>query len=98
MYANEVHRDINNVTQVNAVKKNDDIKWNKLSASSLDLSGKKLAVIGGTDGLGRAIAKQAASLGANVTVVGRTFRDEGVQNINFVKCDLSLMKEAKRLG
>ena len=55
-------------------------------------------MIGGTDGLGRAIAKHAASLGANVTVVGRTFRDQGAENIKFVKCDLSLMHEAKKLG
>jgi len=36
----------------------------------LDLSSKKLAVVGGTNGLGRAIAQQALARGAEVTVVG----------------------------
>ena len=42
----------------------------------LDLSSKRLAVIGGTNGLGRAIAQQALARGAAVTVVGRMFRDD----------------------
>jgi len=67
-------------------------------AASLDLSGKSLAIVGGTDGLGRAIARLAASRGARVTVVGRTFRDEGTPNITFMKADLSSMREATRVG
>jgi len=39
-----------------------------------------------------------ASRGATVTVVGQTFRDADVPGINFIKADLSLMREAKRLG
>jgi NAD(P)-dependent dehydrogenase (short-subunit alcohol dehydrogenase family) len=66
--------------------------------SALELSGKRMVIIGGTDGLGRAIAKLAASRGAQVTVVGRTFRDEGTAGLSFVKGDLSSMKEAERLG
>lgn len=65
---------------------------------SLDLSGKRVVIVGGTDGLGRAIATLAASRGAEVTVVGRTFRDQGVKGLTFVKADLSSMKEADRLG
>lgn len=65
---------------------------------SLSLAGKRFAVIGGTDGLGRAIARAAASRGAEVTVVGRTFRDEGVAGLSFVKADLSSMKAAVQLG
>lgn len=65
---------------------------------ALSLTGKRVAVIGGTDGLGRAIARAAADRGAEVTVVGRTFRDEGVRGLQFVKADLSSMKEALRLG
>lgn len=65
---------------------------------SLDLSGRSLVVVGGTDGLGRALARQAASRGASVTVVGRTFRDEGQPRMRFVRADLSSMKEARRLG
>lgn len=65
---------------------------------SLDLEGKELLVIGGTDGLGRAIARAAAGQGASVHVVGRTFRDEGTPGLRFTKADLSSMKEADRLG
>lgn len=67
-------------------------------AASLDLSGKSLAVVGGTDGLGRAIARLAAARGARVTVVGRTFRDEGAPGLRFLKADLSSMREAARVG
>jgi hypothetical protein len=68
------------------------------SLSAVKLDGKRVAVIGGTDGLGRAIARAAAASGAEVTVVGRTFRDEGTPRLRFVKADLSSMKEAARLG
>ncbi|MCU1682329.1 MAG: hypothetical protein JWQ81_3068 [Amycolatopsis sp.] len=64
----------------------------------LDLSSKKLAVIGGTNGLGRAIARQALARGADVTVVGRTFRDDQAARLTFVAADLSLMSEAVRVG
>jgi NAD(P)-dependent dehydrogenase (short-subunit alcohol dehydrogenase family) len=64
----------------------------------LDLSAKKLAVIGGTNGLGRAIAQQALARGADVTVVGRTFRDAPANRLTFVPADLSSMNEAVRLG
>lgn len=57
----------------------------------------KIAVIGGTGGLGRAIAKNFASKGASVTVYGRTFRDTDVKNIKFVRVDLSLMSNIKQL-
>jgi NAD(P)-dependent dehydrogenase (short-subunit alcohol dehydrogenase family) len=69
-----------------------------VSADQLDLKGRKLAIVGGTDGLGRAIAQLAASRGAQVTVVGRTFRDEGVAGVTFLRADLSSMKEASRVG
>jgi NAD(P)-dependent dehydrogenase (short-subunit alcohol dehydrogenase family) len=64
----------------------------------LDLSSKRLAVIGGTNGLGRAIAQQALARGAEVTVVGRTFRDDTAARLAFVATDLSSMGEAVRLG
>ncbi len=69
-----------------------------LAATALDLHGKTFVVVGGTDGLGRAIAKLAASRGAAVTVVGRTFRDEGVSGVSFVKADLSSLRTAAHLG
>jgi NAD(P)-dependent dehydrogenase (short-subunit alcohol dehydrogenase family) len=64
----------------------------------LDLSLKRLAIIGGTGGLGRAIAQQALARGAEVTVVGRTFRDDTADRLTFVAADLSSMSEAARLG
>ena len=47
-----------------------------IPVEQLDLSSSKLAVVGGTNGLGRAIAQQALARGADVTVVGRTLRDD----------------------
>jgi NAD(P)-dependent dehydrogenase (short-subunit alcohol dehydrogenase family) len=64
----------------------------------LDLSSRKLVVIGGTNGLGRAIAQQALARGAEVTVVGRTFRDHPAPRLTFVAADLSSMSEAARVG
>lgn len=74
------------------------VSLNLPKVDALDLKGRSLLVVGGTDGLGRAIARLAASRGARVTVVGRTFRDEGTTGLEFVKADLSSMKEARRLG
>jgi hypothetical protein len=79
-------------------KKNAAIRVAKVAASALDFTGKKVAVVGGTDGLGRSIARLAAERGAQVTVVGRTFRDAAADRIAFVKADLSLMREAARVG
>lgn len=68
------------------------------AVGAIDLRGKRIAVVGGTDGLGRAIAKLAAARGAEVLVVGRTFRDEGHPRLSFLRADLSSMKEARRVG
>ncbi|MFI6214524.1 SDR family NAD(P)-dependent oxidoreductase [Nocardia brasiliensis] len=66
--------------------------------AALDLTGKGLVVIGGTNGLGRAVARQAWMLGAEVTVVGRTFRDGPAERLNFLEADLSSLRAAVRLG
>lgn len=63
-----------------------------------DLTGLTVTVVGGTGGLGRAVTQVLAKNGAQVTVVGRTFRDEGVANISFVKGDLSSIKEAVKVA
>jgi NAD(P)-dependent dehydrogenase (short-subunit alcohol dehydrogenase family) len=60
--------------------------WRRVDAASLDLKGLKVAIVGGTGGIGR------------VVVVGQTFRDSEVPGIQIVKADLSLMREAKRVG
>jgi NAD(P)-dependent dehydrogenase (short-subunit alcohol dehydrogenase family) len=80
------------------MKKNKSITWQHVDAGRLDLKGWRVAAIGGTGGLGRAITRVLASRGAVVTVVGQTFRDEGVPGIEFVKADLSLMREAERVA
>ncbi|WP_145044148.1 SDR family NAD(P)-dependent oxidoreductase [Mycobacteroides abscessus] len=66
--------------------------------SALDLSGQHLAVIGGTNGLGQAIARQALQVGARVTVVGRTFRGTATRGLRFIQADLSSMNESIRLA
>jgi len=72
--------------------------WRRVEPSTLDLNGLKLVIVGGTGGIGRALARFMASRGASVIVVGRTFRDAGVPGITFIQADLSLMREAKRIG
>jgi NAD(P)-dependent dehydrogenase (short-subunit alcohol dehydrogenase family) len=62
----------------------------------LDLTGRRAAVIGGTGGIGRAISHLLAARGAQVRVVGRTFRDAGTPGIEFQPADLSLMRETAR--
>jgi hypothetical protein len=68
------------------------------SIDELDLSSKRLLVIGGTNGLGRAIAGLAMARGTDVTVVGRTLRQFPEGQPKFVRADLSLMADALRLG
>lgn len=62
------------------------------------LTGKRALIVGGTGGIGRALAQALADNSTLTTVVGRTFRDEGRANLAFVKCDLSLMAEAQRVA
>lgn len=65
---------------------------------SLRLNGLNVAVIGGTGGIGRALSHQFAAKGANVLVVGQTFRDQEVPRITFLRADLSSMRDARRIG
>src|SRR4029077_19249699 len=69
-----------------------------IDPARLDLRGIKVAIVGGTGGIGRALSRFMASRGADVIVVGRTFRDADVPRIAFINADLSLMREAKRVG
>lgn len=57
---------------------------------------RRILVVGGTAGIGKALAVEAVKLGANVTVVGR--RDPGLAGTKFVQKDLSLMKNATALA
>ena len=67
--------------------KRKDLTWTRWNLAQNELLGKKVAVIGGTNGLGRAIAKSLASKGAEVIVIGRTFRDQGILIIGYVIYD-----------
>lgn len=80
------------------MKRDNSINWKYQEPEKLDLSGVNVAVIGGTGGIGRAIAHQLASRGASVLVVGQTFRDSDKEGIEFIKADLSLVGEAQRVA
>lgn len=74
----------------------DDFNWQRTPLAQDALAGKKVAVVGGTNGIGRAFAHTLAAKGAEVIVVGRTFRDEGAERISFIQADLSQMEQARR--
>ncbi|EDO17519.1 hypothetical protein Kpol_1058p56 [Vanderwaltozyma polyspora DSM 70294] len=78
------------------MKKDTSFTYEQKNFDDCDFSQVNAAVIGGTNGLGRAISNAIASKGAKVEVVGRTFRDEN-SDIKFIKADLSSMKEAKKV-
>lgn len=79
--------------------RNNDIIWAKHEPKSVNFRDIKIAIIGGTNGIGRAISHELVLNGAKVTVVGRSFRDlELTDKINFLKADLSTVKECERIG
>jgi NAD(P)-dependent dehydrogenase (short-subunit alcohol dehydrogenase family) len=80
------------------MKRDNSFTWRRVDAASLDLKGLKVAIVGGTGGIGRAISRFMDPRGASVVAVGQTFRDSEVPGIQFVKADLSLMREAQRVG
>ncbi|GGA52705.1 SDR family NAD(P)-dependent oxidoreductase [Dyella nitratireducens] len=80
------------------MKRNKSVAWQRRAASAPGAEGKQIAVVGGTGGIGRALSRHLASLGAQVTVVGQTFRDAGTPGITFIQADLSLMREAQRVA
>lgn len=80
------------------MKRDNSVTWRHLDAHSLNLNGLKVAIVGGTGGIGRALSRFMASRGASVVVVGQTFRDASIPGIEFIKADLSLMREAQRIA
>src|SRR5262249_21802475 len=69
------------------MKRDKSFTWRRVDAASLDLKGRKVAVVGGTGGIGRAFSRFMAARGASVVVVGQTFRDSDVPGIQFVKAE-----------
>lgn len=80
------------------MKRDPGVAWRYVDPDDLDLAGLNAAVVGGTGGLGREMARLLAECGAGVTVVGRTFRDRRVARLTFVEADLTLMREARRIA
>jgi len=77
---------------------NKNLMWKPVPPESLDLSGKRVVVVGGTGGIGRALSRFMAERNAQVTVVGRTFRDVDRPRISFMKAGLELMSQAQHIG
>jgi NAD(P)-dependent dehydrogenase (short-subunit alcohol dehydrogenase family) len=80
------------------MRRDKNFVWRRVDARSLDLKGMKVAIVGGTGGIGRALSRFLVSRGAAVLVVGQTFHDADVPGIEFIKADLSLMREAQRVS
>lgn len=80
------------------MKRNRNLTWQPASGMSGDFSGRQVVVVGGTGGIGRAISRHLAARGADVVVVGQTFRDAGVRGIRFIQADLGLMSDAERVA
>ena len=78
------------------MKRDLSLKWHNVDPGSL--RGRRTIVVGGTGGVGRAVSQALAARGAQVTVVGQTFRDADIANISFVQADLSLLKDAERVA
>jgi predicted amino acid dehydrogenase len=56
------------------MKRDKNFTWRRSDPSSLDLAELKVAIVGGTGGIGRAFSRFMASRGASILVVGQTFR------------------------
>lgn len=80
------------------MKQDTSFKWQSPSIDSLNLASLNVTIVGGTGGLGRAIALVLASKGAQVTVIGRTFRDSEVTNIDFIEADMSSIKVSREVA
>ena len=78
------------------MKRDKNFKWSRADAAHLN--GLKISIVGGTGGIGRAFSRLLASRGASVLVVGQNFRDADMPGIEFIKADLSLMREAQRVA
>ena len=58
--------------------------WQPCRPDNVRADGMRAVVVGGPGGLGRALARWLAARGADVTVLGQTFRDVGVERLSFV--------------
>ena len=51
------------------MKRDKNLAWRRVDATSVDLEGMKVAIVGGTGGIGRAFSRFMASGGASILVV-----------------------------
>lgn len=80
------------------VSPRDDFRWQRGPLARNALAGEKAVVVGGTGGIGRAIARELGARGAEVTVVGRTFRDAAAPRLGFIPADLARMRDAQNVA
>ncbi|KAJ3220375.1 hypothetical protein HDU67_000042 [Dinochytrium kinnereticum] len=64
---------------------------------SSNLSNKNILIIGGTAGIGKALALSCLSRNAKVTIVGRRQPDASLSKATFIQKDLSSMRSAESL-
>jgi 5,10-methylene-tetrahydrofolate dehydrogenase/methenyl tetrahydrofolate cyclohydrolase len=57
--------------RLNGIRRS-DLHWQRKPLAPDGLSGKRMAVVGGTNGIGRPLARKFAAHGAKVIVVGRS--------------------------
>ena len=70
----------------------------KIARAAASLDGKHVAIVGGTAGIGAALARAAAAAGARVTVAGRKLRGALPPRVDFVQGDVSTVAGARALA
>ncbi|XAS64310.1 hypothetical protein ACOM2C_13770 [Pseudarthrobacter sp. So.54] len=75
-----------------------DWKPGTLTSEQTAYQGLRVAIFGGTGGLGRAIASALLRNGAQVTVVGRSLKDPPHPLRSFVPADLSSLNNARQVA
>ena len=80
------------------MEQDNSFTWQRKHTDKNIWTGKRAILVGGSGGIGRAISRHLASAGAQVTVVGQTFRDAGVSGLTFIQADLTRMSEAERVA
>ncbi|MDC7690697.1 SDR family NAD(P)-dependent oxidoreductase [Vogesella indigofera] len=67
-----------------SMKRDNSFTWHRKHTDKNIWTGKRAIIVGGTGGIGRAISRHLATMGAQVTVVGQTFRDAEMPGIAFI--------------
>jgi NAD(P)-dependent dehydrogenase (short-subunit alcohol dehydrogenase family) len=70
----------------------------KIARAAALLDGKHVAIVGGTAGIGAALARAAAAAGARVTIAGRKLRGPMPLRVDFVQGDVATVAGARALA